>query len=245
MKTIVNRVVQEHRLIAGFILSLVFIWAFGSLASEMIEGDTSGFDKAIVLGLRHPSDLAHPIGPAFLKTAMIDITALGSETVLALVAIMAVAFMLLRHRARQALLLAAAIGGGAILSGIMKTLFARPRPQIVPHLVEASSPSFPSGHAMNSAIIYLTIAVLLARAYRDAGTRAFVISLALLATLTIGFSRVYLGVHWPSDVIAGWLVGSGWALAMGLLGMLLQRRRQIEQPTPPGSDADSPEPISD
>nr|WP_247713067.1 phosphatase PAP2 family protein [Qipengyuania intermedia] len=128
------------------------------------------------------------------------------------------------------MLVAAAVGGGAILSGILKSLFSRARPDVVPRLAEVSSGSFPSGHAMNSAIIYLTIAVLIARSYEDPRTRSFIVGLAALATLTIGFSRAYLGVHWPTDVAAGWLVGLAWALLMGMIAITLQKRHQIEQP---------------
>lgn len=223
--------VAEHRLLAGFLVALALAVGFGSLAGEMTEGETGALDKTIELAFRHPHDLATPIGPVFLKTAMIDITALGSETILALVTIAAVAFLLLRRRRRQAAFVAAAIAGGAVLSGILKSQFARARPDIVPHLVTVNSHSFPSGHAMNSAIVYLTIAVLIARSYRDRSSRTFIVGSALVATFTIGLSRVYLGVHWPSDVAAGWLVGGAWALGMGVLATALQKRHKIEQPS--------------
>ena len=113
----------------------------------------------------------------------------------------------------------------------LKSLFSRARPDVVSRLAEVSSGSFPSGHAMNSAIIYLTLAVLVARSYEDARTRSFIVGLATLATLSIGFSRLYLGVHWPTDVLAGWLVGLAWALLMGMIAITLQKRHQIEQPS--------------
>lgn len=222
---------REHRLLIGLLAALILLTGFGALAGEMTEGETGYFDRTIELALRHPDNLALPIGPAFLKTAMVDVTAMGSETILTLTTLAAIAFLLLRKRRRQALLVSVAVGGGAILSGILKGQFARARPDLVPHLVPASSGSFPSGHAMNSAIVYLTIAVLVARSYREERTRYFIVGLAAIMTFVIGVSRVYLGVHWPSDVIAGWLVGAGWALAMGLIATALQKEHKIEQPS--------------
>ncbi|MDR7102563.1 undecaprenyl-diphosphatase [Croceicoccus sp. BE223] len=237
-----GRIASEFLPLLGLLVVMALAMGFGGLAGEMTEGETSTWDRAIQLALRHKDDLAVPIGPAFLKTAAIDLTALGSETILTLVTLIAVAFLLLRKRAHQAALLAVAVGGGAIVSGLLKNQFARPRPDIVPHLVDASSGSFPSGHAMNSAIVYLTIAVLVARGYEERSTRVFIVVLALLATLTIGATRVYLGVHWPSDMIAGWLVGCAWALAMGLVGLVLQKRRKIEPPAAAHGEA-APKPV--
>ena len=225
-----QKIQDEYRLLLGFVAAIGLAVTFGALAGEMLEGDFGAFDRNFLLALRHLDDLATPIGPHFIQTAMIDITAMGSETILTLVTLMALGFLLLRKRYRQTLLVAAAVGGGAILSGILKSLFSRARPDVVPRLAEVSSGSFPSGHAMNSAIIYLTIAVLIARSYEDPRTRSFIVGLAALATLTIGFSRLYLGVHWPTDVAAGWLVGLAWALLMGMIAITLQKRRQIEQP---------------
>ena len=225
-----QKIQEEYRLLLGFVAAIGLAVTFGALAGEMLEGDFGAFDRNFLLALRNPDDLATPIGPHFIQTAMLDITALGSETILTLVTIMALGFLVLRKRYRQSLLVAAAVGGGAILSGILKSLFSRARPDVVPRLAEVSSGSFPSGHAMNSAIIYLTLAVLIARSYEDARTRSFIVGLATLATLTIGFSRLYLGVHWPTDVAAGWLVGLAWALMMGMIAITLQKRRKIEQP---------------
>lgn len=239
LESLRTKIVCEHRLIIGLLVALGLALGFGSLAGEMTEGETGAFDKSIELAMRHKDNLAVPIGPGWLKTAAIDMTSLGSETILTLVTLMAVAFLLLRKRNKQALLVALAVAGGALLSGFLKSQFARSRPDIVPQLVKANSASFPSGHAMNSAIVYLTIAVLIARSYDDARTRNFIVGLAVLATLTIGATRVFLGVHWPSDVAAGWLVGGAWALAMGIVAITLQRRHRIEQPAE--AESESPE----
>nr|WP_247713925.1 phosphatase PAP2 family protein [Qipengyuania xiamenensis] len=161
---------------------------------------------------------------------MRDLTALGGVTVLTLVAVLAVAFLLTRGRIRQAFYTALATGGGAIFGKILKSLFARERPEVVPHLVEVHSLSFPSGDSMNSAIVYLTLAVMLSRTFEDRRSRIFVIGVAALLVLTIGFTRLYLGVHYPTDVLGGWTVGATWALAMGLIATRLQEDRKMEQP---------------
>ena len=121
------------------------------------------------------------------------------------------------------------ISAGAIGSTLLKLFFARPRPDIVTHLVNTYSTSFPSGHAMNSAIVYLTLGALLARAEGDRTVRIYLMAVPLLLTLLIGFSRIYLGVHWPSDVLAGWCVGATWAILCSWVARTLQRRRTIER----------------
>ena len=237
MTRLLARLRREQWLLAMFLGGALLLFAFLELAGEMSEGETSAFDKAILIGLRHADDLGQPIGPAFLKSSMIDITALGGTTVLTLFAILAISFLLLRGRWRQALLAAFATGGGAIMGKVLKSLFARPRPEVVPHLVEVTSLSFPSGHSMNSAIVYLTLAVLLARSFTERKLRAFTIGVAVLLVLTIGFSRIYLGVHYPSDVLAGWSIGAAWALVMGLIATVLQRQHKIEQPDTSSGEA--------
>ena len=230
MTRLIDRLRREQWLLAMFLGGAALVFVFLELAGEMIEGETTAFDKDILLALRHADNPALPVGPAFLESSMIDITALGGTTVLTLVSMLAISFLLLRGRWRQALLAAFATGAGAIMGKLLKSLFARPRPEVVPHLVEVTSLSFPSGHSLNSAIVYLTLAVLLARSFEERRLRAYTIVVAVLLVLTIGFSRVYLGVHFPSDVLAGWSIGAAWALMMGLVATLLQRRHQIEQP---------------
>ena len=161
---------------------------------------------------------------------MRDITALGGVTVLTLVSALAIAFLLTRGRVKQALYTALATGGGAVMGKLLKSLFARPRPEVVPHLVDVHSLSFPSGHSMNSAIVYLTLAVMISRSFDERRARFFTIGTAALLVLVIGFSRLYLGVHYPTDVLGGWTVGASWALAMGLIATQLQERHKIEEP---------------
>ena len=227
LKTTLHR---EQRLLIGLGIGGALAALFIKLAGEMSEGETAAFDIAILKALRMPGDLSTPIGPAWLLNSMRDLTALGGVTVLTLVTLLAIAFMLLRGRWHHALYTAVAIGGGAVMGRILKVLFARERPEIVPHLVEVHSLSFPSGHSMNSAIVYLTLAVLIARGYEERRTRSFVFPAAALLVFLIGVTRICLGVHYPSDVLGGWTVGAAWALLTGLIATNLQQRHRIEGP---------------
>ncbi len=197
---------------------------FVRLGSVVGEGRTRGFDERILLALRRPGDLAQPIGPPWLHAAMTDITALGGATVLILLCLLALGFLLAAGRPRRALFLAGATSGAALLNYLLKLEYARPRPELVAHLVDVSSTSFPSGHAMNSAATYLTLGVLLARVAHRRRVKAYLFGAAALLTLLIGVSRVYLGVHYPTDVLAGWTVGAGWAGLCWLVAERLRRR---------------------
>lgn len=221
---------REQRFLAIFIAGAALVAGFVKLAGEMREGDTKAFDMTILRALRLPDDPSQLIGPAWFQTAATDITALGGATILTLVSILAVSFLLLRGRFRQAGFTALATGGGAMMSGILKAIFARPRPEVVPHLVEVTSMSFPSGHSLNSAIIYLTLAVMVARTFEDRKSRIFILTVAVLLVLAIGSTRVILGVHFPSDVLGGWTLGAAWALAVGLVASSLQRTHKMEEP---------------
>jgi undecaprenyl-diphosphatase len=203
---------------------------FLNLASEVMEGDTLALDRRLLLALRQPADPSIPLGPSWLQDAMVDITALGGGTVLTLVTLLAAGYLLARRKRALALFLAAAIGAGGLFNTLLKDSFVRARPDVVPHLVEVSSASFPSGHAMNSAMVFLTLAALLASAERSWRVRIFLIASALLLTLLVGFSRAWLGVHWPTDILAGWTVGAAWAVACSLAARSLQRRRAVEGP---------------
>ncbi|MDP4575411.1 phosphatase PAP2 family protein [Qipengyuania sp. G39] len=227
LKTYIHR---EQGLLIGLLVGAALVGGFIKLAGEMLEDDTQAFDIAFLKSLRIPGDLATPIGPSWLLDSMRDITALGGVTVLTLVSALAIAFLLMRGRVKQALYTALATGGGAVMGKLLKSLFARERPEVVPHLVEVTSLSFPSGHSMNSAIVYLTLAVMISRSFDERRARIFTIGTAALLVLAIGFSRLYLGVHYPTDVLGGWTVGASWALAMGLIATRLQERHQIEEP---------------
>lgn len=199
-------------------------FVFVRLASEVGEGETRRFDERILLALRQPGDTAQPLGPAWLHSAMVDITALGGATVLTLLCVAAIGFLLAAGRPKRALFLAVATGGAGLLNFWLKLEYARPRPELVAHLVDVTSTSFPSGHAMNSAATYLTLGVLMARAARTRRVKLYLFGIAALLTLMIGASRVYLGVHYPTDVLAGWTVGAAWAGLCWLVAERLRRR---------------------
>ncbi|MFD1789752.1 phosphatase PAP2 family protein [Sphingomonas floccifaciens] len=198
--------------------------------------DTRGgfsFDPRITLALRVPGDTAQPIGPSWLRDAMIDITATGGATVLTLVVIGTVALLASRRLWLTAALTAAATITGSWAVTQMKLHVGRPRPEIVDHLVQVTGNSFPSGHAANSAIVYLTIAALGTQVTKGAATRNTLLAGAILLVGAIGVSRVYLGVHWPSDVLAGWSFGTLWAAMWWFLGAKLRHRvPQAAAPTP-------------
>ncbi len=133
---------------------------------------------------------------------MRDLTALGGYTVLSLITVLAITYLLMKGKRASALLVGVAVIGGTALSNLLKLGFDRPRPDIVAHLVDVHSLSFPSGHAMLSAATYLTLGALLARSERGIVMRSYFIGVAIVLTMLIGASRVYLGVHYPTDVLA-------------------------------------------
>lgn len=221
----------DGKILGFFFLVIAVIFALFKLASEVMEGETLAFDRQLMMRLRDPSDPTLPIGPRWLRSAMLDITTLGGVTLLTLLTIIVVGYLVARRKRATALFVASAVMLGAAASTVMKVAFARPRPDLVPHLVEVHTASFPSGHAMNSAIVYLTLGALLARTESRPAVRVYILSAAIMLTLFIGSTRVYLGVHWPSDVMAGWMTGALWALLCTAVAQRLQRRAAIEQPT--------------
>jgi undecaprenyl-diphosphatase len=214
----------HNRILTVFLLLAAASFAFVKFASEVMEGETLAFDRWVLQGLRDTVNPAVPAGPAWLQQAMVDVTALGGVSILTIITILATGYLLAARKAATAAFLAAAITGGAILSTLLKLEFPRSRPDIISHLVTVDTASFPSAHAMNSAITYLTLGALLARAEDDSTVRIYLLSVAIALTLLIGFSRVYLGVHWPSDVIAGWCVGAAWAVLCSLVAKMLEHR---------------------
>lgn len=206
-------------------------WGFVELADEVAEGETATLDQTLLLALRNAADPSDPLGPAWLEELARDMTALGGTGVLALITLAVVGFLLLQRKTHAAVLLAAAVGGGMILSTLLKLGFERPRPDLVPHAVHVYTYSFPSGHAMLAAVTYLTLGALLARVQPQLRIKAYLLVLAVLLTVLVGTSRVYLGVHWPTDVLAGWTVGAAWAVFCWLIVRWLQRRGQVEQDT--------------
>lgn len=204
---------------------------FAFIADETFEGETRGFDESILLALREPGDPANPIGPVWLEHAVADITALGGYVILTLLVAGVAIYVFVAGKRGSALLVVGAVGSGTVLSETLKLGFARPRPDLVAHLAEVQSASFPSGHAMISAIAYLTLGVLLTRVHEKRRTKFLVMTYAVTLTLLIGLSRIYLGVHWPTDVLAGWALGAAWSSLWWLLAWWLERRGKIDKAT--------------
>lgn len=208
----------------------LFAWAFIAIADEVTEGETHELDSAILLALRDPQNLADPLGPSWLEEAARDFTGLGGYAILTLLTAATIIYLLMAGKRAAALLVFVSIVGGTLISTGLKFGFERPRPDLVPHATRVYTASFPSGHAMLSAITYLTLGALLARIEKSRRISAFIMSLAIIMTLLVGASRVYLGVHWPSDVLAGWSVGAAWAALCWFVALQLQRKGQVEKP---------------
>jgi undecaprenyl-diphosphatase len=221
-------VVERRALLMPLLLALLAAvagWTFLELADEVIEGETDALDRRLLLMLRHAQDLSDPKGPWWLELAMRDVTALGSTSVLALVTLAALGYLVILRRWGTALMLACAVAGGLAASHALKLLIERPRPDLVPHGVPVLTLSFPSGHATMSAVVYLTLGALLASLQPSRRAAVYLLAVAVLLTVLVGFSRVYLGVHWPSDVLAGWALGAAWAAACLLASQWWRGRR--------------------
>jgi undecaprenyl-diphosphatase len=204
-------------------------WVFLGLANLVSAGATRQVDEWMVRAVRHPDNPALPRGPQWLPEAVRDVTAMGSTTVLTMITAAAAGFLAMRRQYQALLLLLAAIGGGLLLNWLLKGFFDRPRPDLVPHLMLVRNPSFPSGHSLLSAVVYLTIGALLARLVEPLKFKIYILGVALAFSFLIGLSRIYLGVHYPSDVLAGWTVGLLWAIVCWLSARELQRRGAMER----------------
>jgi undecaprenyl-diphosphatase len=225
LSTVKRRDRSELSVLLAALLLLALAQAFLFLAGQVLEGDTQSFDERMLAALRDPSDPSVPIGPWWLRTGALDITALGSPTVLGLAVLAVSGYLVLQQLYRIAGFVVFASLGGWLLNDILKNIFERTRPDIVPHLREVASPSFPSGHALTSAAVFLTLGVLLMRVSESKLTKFYCLAVAMFATLLVGLSRIFLGVHYPTDVLAGWLIGLSWALLCWIVERVLERRR--------------------
>lgn len=215
-------------LVVGLV-ACVLLFVFIRLAGEVMEGDTQAFDTKILRALRSPSDPARPRGPAWLEFVLLDLTALGGTTLLTLMVLAVAGFLLLQERYRTAIVILVTSASGEVVNAALKHLFMRPRPTIVPHLRAVVDTSFPSGHAMESAIIYLTLGAMLMRIAERKLTKIYCLVVAIALTLLVGVSRVYLGVHYPTDVIGGWIFGFVWACVCWIAAQQFESTTHIDQ----------------
>lgn len=214
----------EIRLLATWVAIACALAGFAGLAAEAREGDIGAVDRMILLMFRDPGALGTPIGPRWLQESARDITALGGFTVLALVTVFAGVALVLNRRRRQAWVLIGAVVFAQAVAEAVKHLIDRPRPALVPHLDMVYSSSFPSGHAMMSPVVYLTLAAVVSSGLEPPGVRSLRMAAATLLVVAIGVSRVYLGVHWPTDVLGGWILGSAIAMAASCTAWRADRR---------------------
>ena len=200
------------RMLAAITVIGAAIWGFLALTDAVGEGETHAFDRALILALRSPADPNRLRGPAWLAEAARDITALGGFTVLGLVTVAALAVLLVYRRRRQAAVFAVAAVGAQGLAEAIKHVVGRPRPSFVAQYDLIASSSFPSGHSMMAPAIYFTLAAIVAAGELRPAARGLLMVGSVLLVIAVGVSRVYLGVHWPTDVVAGWTLGSAVAL---------------------------------
>lgn len=235
--TVIYRWLISHEIITLVLLLVIAggVWGFVSIADEVIQGDFRQFDETILLSMRTTGDPSDPIGPSWFEEAGRDVTALGSVAALLIFTITMAGYLYLKKQAWVALFVVLAIVSGTAVSTLMKSGFDRPRPELVPHKTQIYTKSFPSGHSSMSALVFLTLGAVMARAERDRKTKVFLIAVPVVLSLLVGVSRVYMGVHWPSDVLAGWLLGTTWAAASWLVFRYLQRRYRLRVQTKPES----------
>ncbi|MEJ7597920.1 MAG: phosphatase PAP2 family protein [Kofleriaceae bacterium] len=206
---------SDLRLVAELAIVGVLIMIFLKLGSEVGELDTDEFDNAVLLAMRHTPD--DPIGDARVEAAVSHISALGSGVVTGLIVLILALYFALDGRWRYAMLLLATAIGTGIAMAVLKAAYGRPRPSVVTGIGTPESMSFPSGHSMISMALYLTLGMLLAQSQERRRLKIFAIATSAVLALAIGLSRIYLGVHYPTDVLAGWTAGASWALICGLV----------------------------
>ncbi|MGE4064175.1 MAG: phosphatase PAP2 family protein [Rhodospirillaceae bacterium] len=191
---------------------------FIEISDEVLERESDQFDRAVLQWLR-PSD-----PPRWVLEVVRDVTALGSTVVLVLWIAVTALFLALNKKFRACTFVVAAAGTGILVSSILKAAIGRQRPDVFAHDLYVVTASFPSGHAMMSAVVYLTLGALIAEVLRPPLQRLYVMLTAAFLAFVVGLSRLYLGVHWPTDVLAGWAAGAAWAAgAWGLAHFVFAR----------------------
>ena len=226
-RILADRLGHDAALILGGLILLFLVNAFLELADDVGDGETHGTDMAILMLLREAGNPREAVGPEWLESGVRDITALGSAPILIFVTLAACGFLAFRRQLHGLLVLSVSMAGGWAATIALKGVFARPRPDLV-ELPSHVSHSFPSGHSMMSALVYLTLGFIVSRFVKPFWFKLYILVLAVGLTFMVGLSRIFLGVHYPSDVVAGWMAGLAWAGFCLLIAEWLQRRGQVE-----------------
>lgn len=208
-----------RRLIVGIAALALLALAVSSLFAD---GGAHTLDRAIMVWLRNPQALDDPLGPHWFEDVMRDMTGLGGIGIVFGASLLLGGYLALQKRRGDIAVLAFSLIGAQIVSSAAKMLIARPRPDLVSHEAQVYSASFPSGHTLMATVAWVTFAMLLAADSDDRRVRDYLLLVAWIVATAVGCSRVYLGVHWPSDVLAGWAVGALW---MVLLSRFVPRLR--------------------
>ncbi len=199
--------------------------AFIIIAILVSKQVTNYLDYTVLLSLRNSADASIPLGPRWLLGFFKDVTSLGSVVVVVIISVLTAAYLIVKKKYLLLRIYLLIVLGGGLSDLLFKEIFARQRPTIVPHLVDAENFSFPSGHAAMSVVIYVSLALIMTYSQINMKLKLYIISAACFLALLVGFSRIYLGVHYPTDVLAGWLLGMFWVL----LGWLLIQPNEMER----------------
>jgi len=218
-------ITRESLLLSVLVLMGAAGWLFIEIQDEVREGDMLNFDERILLLFRVPDAPERLRGPDGLEYVVRDLTALGGTAVLTLLVLGVAGFFLLRRQFQPLVLMLTTVIGGTLLMAALKNFYARPRPELIPRLMDEHSHSFPSGHSTMATVVYLTLAVMVAAFQEQRRMRVYIVGFGALLAGLIGLTRVMLGVHYPSDVAAGWTLGVVWALLGWLVAQWLKRRR--------------------
>ncbi len=234
--TLLNKHFPEYITEISIVLISLGLFSFFKLMENVLGGETGDFDRRILLWFRNPDDLADPIGPAVLEVVVRDITALGGFFILGLLCLLVVGYLWLLRRRVMSVYVAVSVTAGILLNTLLKELITRPRPDIVPHGTGAALSSFPSGHTMMSTVVFLTLGALLSLTTEDRRIKFYILFCSIVLPLMVGISRLYLGVHWPTDIIAGWIAGATWAIICLLASHWIIKLR----PTGPAARHENP-----
>jgi undecaprenyl-diphosphatase len=217
----------EIRWLGALITIAGLLLVFGCLANQVSKGGTAAFDRGVLLLFRSRADPGYLVGPAWVPEALRDLTSLGSVTVLSIIVLTVLGYLAITRNTFTFVSVLGAVLGGQVISSGLKILFDRSRPDLIVGAPHVFTSSFPSGHAMLSTVTYLTLGAMLARLDNRKGVKVYFLIVAIILTLLVGISRVALGVHWPTDVLAGWCIGSAWAILCTRVAALFNMRRSL------------------